>query len=229
LNNLHIRTTVLSYRNLLNQKSGVYAFINLINGKRYIGSGINLYRRFLDHIVGRSSNILLQRAFQKYGLNNFEFVIYAYSDYDLSLIIDLENKFISSFPFTMLYNLTPAAGSMFGYKHSAESIIKMEERFKDKNNHPMFGKTHSIEAKELISKPGALNPMFGKNHTIETREKMSNSKSTPVTLYNHNNQYILTFKNSIQLANFLNCNKSTIGRYLKSGKCFKGLYYFKTN
>lgn len=147
--------TVLSYRNLLNQKSGVYAFINLINGKRYIGSGLNLYRRFLDHIVGRSSNILLQRAFQKYGLNNFEFVIYAYSDYDLSLIIDLENKFISSFPFTMLYNLTPAAGSM-----------------------------------------------FGKSHTIETREKMSNSKSTPVTLYNNNNQYILTFKNNIQLANF---------------------------
>jgi group I intron endonuclease len=154
LNNLHIRTTFLSYRKLLNQKSGVYAFINLINGKRYIGSGINLYRRFLVHIVGRSSNILLQRAFKKYGLNNFEFVIYAYSDYDLSLIIDLENKFISSFPFTMLYKLTPAAGSMFGYKHSAESIIKMEELFKDKNNHPMFGK-NSIEAKELISKPGA--------------------------------------------------------------------------
>jgi group I intron endonuclease len=86
-----------------------------------------------------------------------------------------------------------------------------------------------IQLKQIISKPGALNPMFGKSHTIETREKMSNSKSTPVTLYNNNNQYILTFKNNIQLANFLNCNQSTIGRYLKSGKCFKGLYYFKTN
>jgi group I intron endonuclease len=105
----------------------------------------------------------------------------------------------------------------------------MEERFKDKNNHPMFGKTHSIEAKELISKPGALNPMFGigKSHIIKTRIKISNSKSTPVTLYNQYNQYILTFKNNVQLANFLGCNKSTIGRYLKSGKCFNGLYYFK--
>jgi hypothetical protein len=52
--------------------------------------------------------MLLQRAFLKYGLNNFEFVVYAYSDYDLNLIIDLENKFISSFPFSMLYKLTPA-------------------------------------------------------------------------------------------------------------------------
>lgn len=26
----------------------------------------------------------------------------------------------------------------------------------------MYGKTHSIEARMLISKPGVLNPMFGK-------------------------------------------------------------------
>jgi group I intron endonuclease len=109
----------------------------------------------------------------------------------------------------------------------------MEERFK--NNHPMFDKTHSIKANELISKPRALNLMFGNSHshnhshTIEILEKLSNSKSKPVTLYNNNDQYILAFKNNIQLAKFLNCNKSTIGRYLKSGKCFKGLYYFKTN
>jgi group I intron endonuclease len=71
------------------------------------------------------------------------------------------------------------------------------------------------------------NPMLGKNHTIETREKISNSKSQPVTLFNNNNQYILTFKNYKQLANFLGCSKTTIGNYLKSGKCFNRLYYFK--
>jgi group I intron endonuclease len=71
--------------------------------------------------------------------------------------------------------------------------------------------------------------MLGKNHTIETREKISNSKSKPVTLYNNNNQYILTFKNYKQLANFLGCSNSTIGSYLKSGKCFNSLYYFKIN
>lgn len=68
--------------------------------------------------------------------------------------------------------------------------------------------------------------MFGKTHTIETKNKISTKKSTPVILYN-NNGYILTFKNNIQLAEFIGCNKSTVGRYIKSGKCYKGLYYFK--
>ena len=40
----------------------------------------------------------------------------------------------------------------------------MIQRFEDKNNHPMFGKTHDEDALNLISKPGELNPMFGKKH-----------------------------------------------------------------
>ena len=205
LNNLHKRKIVYFYRNLLNKKSGVYAFINLINGMRYIGSSKNIYKRLREHIFGGSSNKLLQKDFKKYGLNKFIFVVYAYSDNKQNLIIDLENKYISLFPFSMLYNLTPTAGSMLGYKHSEESILKMKEW--SKNN----------------------NPMLGKNRTIEIREKILNSKSKPVTLYNNNNQYILTFKNYKQLANFLGCSNSTIGNYLKSGKCFKSLYYFKIN
>ena len=55
------------------------------------------------------------------------------------------------------------------------------ERFSDKTNHPMFGKHHTEEAKEKISKhhketgclQGEKNPMYGKNHPTETRQKMS--------------------------------------------------------
>ena len=36
----------------------------------------------------------------------------------------------------------------------------MIEFYKDKSNHPMFGKTHNKEALALISKPGELNPIF---------------------------------------------------------------------
>jgi hypothetical protein len=67
--------------------------------------------------------------------------------------------------------------------------------------------------------------MFGKTHTIETKNTMSTKKSTSVTLFISNNVYILTFKNNIQLAEFIGCNKSTVGRYIKTGKCYKGLYY----
>lgn len=46
---------------------------------------------------------------------------------------------------------------MLGYKHTEEARKKMIEFFKDKNNHPMFGKKHTKEALALISKPGELN------------------------------------------------------------------------
>jgi hypothetical protein len=52
-------------------------------------------------------------------------------------------------------------------------------------------------------------------------------KSTPVILYNNKKKYILIFKNNIQLAKFIGCNKCTVNKYIKSGKCYKGLYYFK--
>jgi len=45
----------------------------------------------------------------------------------------------------------------------------MVDYYKDKNNHPMFGKTHTLEALALISKPGELNPMFGKKHSEATK------------------------------------------------------------
>lgn len=66
---------------------------------------------------------------------------------------------------------------MLGYKHTEEAIEKMIKRFENKENHPMYGKTHTKEALTLISKPGVLNPMYGKTHkesTIKTRSEKMN-------------------------------------------------------
>jgi len=38
-----------------------------------------LYKRLLDHLAGRKSNLALQRALSKYGPYKFKFVIYSYS------------------------------------------------------------------------------------------------------------------------------------------------------
>lgn len=41
---------------------------------------------------------------------------------------------------------------MLNYKHTDEAKKKMIEHYKDKNNHPMYGKTLSKEVLKLISK-----------------------------------------------------------------------------
>ena len=47
----------------------------------------------------------------------------------------------------------------------------MVKRLQDKNNHPLFGKSHDKETLKLISKPGKLNPMFGKNTVKQLKKK----------------------------------------------------------
>ena len=39
-----------------------------------------------------------------------------------------------------LYNFKAIATSMLGYKHTEDARKKMIEFYKDKENHPMFGK-----------------------------------------------------------------------------------------
>jgi group I intron endonuclease len=70
--------------------------------------------------------------------------------------------------------------------------------------------------------------MFGKNHSMETKLKMSSAKSkSPIGLYNMDNILIKSFINQVVAANYLSVNKSTINRYLKSGKLFLNKYYIK--
>lgn len=117
----------------------------------------------MDHLKGSDSNSRLQRSINKYGISNFEFVIY-YFDLDPSVILtDIETVFIKSFPFENLYNYKKEeANSLLGYKHTINTIEKMKLRYIDKSNHPMLGKTPTSFALSKISKPGNLNPMFGK-------------------------------------------------------------------
>jgi group I intron endonuclease len=117
---------------------------------------------------------------------------------------------------------------MLGYKHTAEAVAKMKKRLENKINHPMYKKTHNIQALKAISKPGKLNPMYNKIHSIEIRKKMSISNSkNPLGLYNIENNLVKIFMNQVELAAEFIVFKSTISRYIKSGKIFKNKYFIR--
>jgi predicted GIY-YIG superfamily endonuclease len=108
LSNLKEKNHIKSYRNILKNKKGVYCFTNTMNGKLYIASAKDLYIRLLEHLCNKKSNIALQKAFEKYGINKFNFCIYEYFTYKNKItshkaLTELETSYIQKFNFDILY------------------------------------------------------------------------------------------------------------------------------
>lgn len=233
--NLENKVNIKSYRKLLKNQGGIYSFINLVNGNQYIGSAKDFYLRLSEHLNNKKSNVALQKAFAKYGLDKFQFCVYEYFIYESKIVsskdlTDLETSYICKFDFNTLYNFKVIATSSLGYKHTEEARLKMVEYYKEKLNHPMFGKTHTKEAISLISKPGELNPMFGKEHSESTKAIMSDKKNKyplGVGIYDLEDNLISKFKNNVELAKYLNISKVTVGKYLNSSLVYNKTYRFK--
>lgn len=236
IDKLDNKDSIQSFRDMLKNRAGVYYFINTIDNKRYIGSAKNLYIRLLEHLTKRKSNKALQSAIAKHGLANFNFGVFEYLYLDdlqtNKALTDLETSYIQKFDFNLLYNFMKTATSLTGYKHTEEARLKMALRFKNKLDHPMYGKSHSKEALSLISKPGKLNPMYGKVHSDFSRKKISDRLSKHINgvgIYDLNDNLILKFRNNVELAKHLKISKVTVGKYLNSGFVYKKIYRFKVN
>jgi len=115
-------------------KSGIYKLTNLVNNKMYVGSAVNISKRFNEHRNNlrnnKYSNIKLQNAWNKYGEGAFEFEIIEIV-VDLCMLIDIEQKWIDRFDVSKRgYNLRPSAGNMLGFKHSEETKHKIKDGVK---------------------------------------------------------------------------------------------------
>ncbi len=133
----------------IKNKAGIYMFFNLLNGNTYIGSSVKLDRRFRVHIscIG-SVNLPLYNALNKYGLNNFVFLILQYCEPKEDVCLGLEQSFLDLFK--PKYNLLKLAGSSQGFKHSVETILKLKKSHAGAL-HPRFGSKVSEEQKVLTS------------------------------------------------------------------------------
>ena len=138
-------------------KSGIYCITNVLNGKRYIGSSVDIGRRFRRHKSclknGLHPNNHLQSAWNKYGESNFDFSVIM--ECPEKEVLFYEQFYISSLKSE--YNKAPVAGNMLGFRHSESSRKKMSESHKGKN----LGKD---------------SPCFGKKASLETRHKQSLAK-----------------------------------------------------
>jgi len=107
-------------------KSGVYRWVNKVNGNTYIGSSINLSERFYKYYSLAYLALSLRpidRALLKHGFSNFTLEILEYCV--SSQALDREQYYMDSLK--PEYNIAKVAGSTLGYKHSPESLAKMRD------------------------------------------------------------------------------------------------------
>ncbi len=164
-------------------KSGIYQILCIPTGKRYIGSSVNIKRRWSVH-VNRLNNskhhsVHLQRAWDKYGQTEFRFEIIEYIDLDY--LVEREQFYLDTEqPFGKRgFNISPIAGSTLGAKRSLKAVEKMAARFRGKKlseNHrkklseASKGRRHSDETKALLRQQKLLNnPQSGRPMTAKQK------------------------------------------------------------
>ena len=126
--------------------SGIYCIRNTANGKRYIGQSTDINFRLAQHKSclkhGRHYNTHLQRAFNKYGKENFEFFIIGKHH---EILLDVyEQVWIEQYKSNHSnYGYNLESGGHKGKHVSAETIEKIRKG--------MAGKKKSIKHKEAMS------------------------------------------------------------------------------
>jgi group I intron endonuclease len=116
---------VLSY----GDAPGIYAIMNLGRNQHYIGSARCLRERKNEHFSrlrrGVHENKRLQRSWNKYGEESFQFIV-CDSDIPLEALLRYEQVWIDWT--NPSFNLNRIASSVLGYRHTAETKAKMSAK-----------------------------------------------------------------------------------------------------
>lgn len=204
-----------------NNRSGIYAIVNIKTEKFYIGSAVNFRTRKNKHLsllrAGNHDCIHLQRSYNKHGEDVFVFKVLEYVE-NKNNLLDVEQKYLDIyFPTGILYNILPIAGSSLGYKHTEEAKRKIafaasnisdetrvrmsianrgrtvSEETRKKRSESLKGKKHTEETKLKMS-------LIQQNRSIETRRKLSEANSKSVCQFDKENNLLASYY-SLQQAN----------------------------
>lgn len=165
---------------------GIYSITNIVTGDKYIGQTRVNFKDRWNHHVGdlknnRHKNEILQRAWNKYGKNAFEFKAVHICD-ELDILNDLEIYYIKKYDtFNNGYNLTSGGDTPGSYEISEESRIKMlnnlKKSIRDRSNyteHQIANLKRLLADEKYIGKVTQISKLTGINKdTISSVKALS--------------------------------------------------------
>jgi group I intron endonuclease len=161
---------------------GIYKIENIINNKKYIGSAVNIDIRFKRHINdlknNKHNNIYLQREFNKYGLENFNFECIEICD--KKNLKEIEQKYLDDI-FAIkecnlyYYNIgkKSTGGDNISNNPNRNIIINkitkgLYERYEKESDEDKLSRKNKLK--------GENNPNYGNKWNDDQRDKMSKQR-----------------------------------------------------
>lgn len=201
--------------NIRSDLSGIYQIMNLVNNKIYIGSTNNLINRKDNHFSELKRNAHrnehLQRAVNKYGIDNFEFKIV-----EKCVINELNEREgfwcnqLNTYNDEYGYNI--AIVNPNGLHIMAENTklklsinhtgMKRSEATKEKQRKAKLGKSLGLSHKEKIT-PYLIHGFHNEEHRI----KVQQSRQRVVLQYDLNDNFIQEFESIKKADDFLSTGK----------------------
>lgn len=225
------------------EKSGIYRWVNTLTGETYVGSAVNLSKRFhiyfnqksIERILERSNSHILA-AILKYGYSNFKLEILEYCDSSKTII---REQYYLDFLYPE-YNILQMAGSSLGRVTSEQTKLKiseslsgrsLSEEVKQKMSLSQKGRTCSEETNQLFREQrlGKDSLFLGKKHTEETQLKMSEALGDKIEVFNTETKQTMIYNSNYKAAEALNCSEATIRYYVKKGILYKGIHLLQKN
>lgn len=206
-------------------KAGIYVWTHTESSKLYVGSSVNLSRRlsyYFSKNIYRHKTSKIYNALLSHGLSAFSLTILEYieienlpKDEAKKRIMEREQHYIENI--LPEYNILKTAGSLLGFKHSDSTLVKFKKA-KENENNPMFGKYHSKETKSNMSEIKR-----GKLRSEETKLKIGLTNSKKLYIFvndpvSFEKVLFKCFNNHSEAANYLNCSKRNISRYVDKNK-----------
>lgn len=133
------------------ENTGIYKIVSTKNNRTYVGSAVNIKRRWSRHKRDLLKNVhhsrFLQRHYNKYGLEDLTFSVLEFCKKE-ELIVR-EQHFLNTLKCP--FNSAPIAGSCIGVTRTEEFKKKLSKLNSGKGN-PTYGLTRTKEWRENISK-----------------------------------------------------------------------------
>ena len=203
---------------------GIYCINNLVNGKKYIGQSVDIKKRWYEHRrtlkLNQHENIFLQRAWNKYGEDNFQFNILTTCGFER--LNELEIYFVELFHTSNRnygYNMTNGGDGCIGYKHTEKTKRYISEIQKGKK----YSEEHKVLLKEIWKNKIESGYQPVTSHLMEYNKNMEKR----INCYDaKNGKFICVFQSIHEASRNLNIEATNICKVLlgKHRRCKN--YYF---